>query len=124
MQIVNIGILAHVDAGKTSLTERLLYDTGAIDRLGSVEAGTTQTDTGDIERRRGVHADPDRAPGAARRRHTAKATPHRRGPLRPRGIRTLPHSAHPHRRRTGTCNPLMPTAAPATLCRNTDRILR
>jgi ribosomal protection tetracycline resistance protein len=54
MQIVNIGILAHVDAGKTSLTERLLYDTGAIDRLGSVEAGTTQTDTGDIERRRGI----------------------------------------------------------------------
>ena len=54
MQIINIGILAHVDAGKTSLTERLLYDTGAIDRLGSVEAGTTQTDTGDIERRRGI----------------------------------------------------------------------
>jgi ribosomal protection tetracycline resistance protein len=54
MQIVNIGILAHVDAGKTSLTERLLFDTGAIDRLGSVEAGTTQTDTGDLERRRGI----------------------------------------------------------------------
>jgi ribosomal protection tetracycline resistance protein len=54
MQIVNIGILAHVDAGKTSLTERLLYDTGTIDRLGSVEAGTTQTDTGDLERRRGI----------------------------------------------------------------------
>jgi ribosomal protection tetracycline resistance protein len=53
-QIVNIGILAHVDAGKTSLTERLLYDTGVIDRLGSVDAGTTQTDTGDIERRRGI----------------------------------------------------------------------
>src|SRR5207253_1253617 len=43
-----------VDAGKTSLTERLLYDTGVIDRLGSVEAGTTQTDTGDLERRRGI----------------------------------------------------------------------
>ena len=54
MQTVNIGILAHVDAGKTSLTERLLYDTGVIDRLGSVDAGTTQTDTGDIERRRGI----------------------------------------------------------------------
>jgi ribosomal protection tetracycline resistance protein len=53
-QIVNIGILAHVDAGKTSLTERLLYDTGVIDRLGSVEAGTTRTDTGEIERRRGI----------------------------------------------------------------------
>jgi ribosomal protection tetracycline resistance protein len=54
LQTVNIGILAHVDAGKTSLTERLLYDTGATDRLGSVEAGTTQTDTGEIERTRGI----------------------------------------------------------------------
>jgi ribosomal protection tetracycline resistance protein len=53
-QTVNIGILAHVDAGKTSLTERLLYDSGVIDRLGSVDAGTTQTDTGTIERRRGI----------------------------------------------------------------------
>ncbi|WP_372410399.1 GTP-binding protein [Streptomyces luteireticuli] len=51
---VNIGILAHVDAGKTSLTERLLFDTGAIDRLGSVDAGTTRTDTGAVERRRGI----------------------------------------------------------------------
>ncbi len=54
MQTVNIGILAHVDAGKTSLTERLLFDTGVIDRLGSVDSGTTQTDTGEIERRRGI----------------------------------------------------------------------
>ncbi|MEU7588817.1 GTP-binding protein [Micromonospora sp. NPDC049230] len=54
MQIVNLGIVAHVDAGKTSLTERLLHATGAIDRLGSVDAGTTQTDTGEIERRRGI----------------------------------------------------------------------
>jgi ribosomal protection tetracycline resistance protein len=51
---VNIGILAHVDAGKTSLTERLLFETGAIGRLGSVDAGTTQTDRGEIERRRGI----------------------------------------------------------------------
>ncbi|MEV1146907.1 GTP-binding protein, partial [Micromonospora sp. NPDC049799] len=54
METVNIGILAHVDAGKTSLTERLLFDTGTIDRLGSVDAGTTRTDTGEIERRRGI----------------------------------------------------------------------
>ncbi len=54
MPTLNIGILAHVDAGKTSLTERLLYDTGTIDGLGSVDAGSTQTDTGDIERRRGI----------------------------------------------------------------------
>jgi ribosomal protection tetracycline resistance protein len=54
MHILNIGILAHVDAGKTSLTERLLFETGVIDRLGSVDAGSTQTDTGEIERRRGI----------------------------------------------------------------------
>ncbi|MBZ4317794.1 elongation factor G [Streptomyces huiliensis] len=51
---LNIGILAHVDAGKTSLTERLLFDTGVLDRLGSVDAGTTRTDSGEIERRRGI----------------------------------------------------------------------
>ncbi|MGX9230061.1 GTP-binding protein [Streptomyces albus] len=50
----NIGIVAHVDAGKTSLTERLLYDTGAIDTLGSVDAGTTRTDSDALERRRGI----------------------------------------------------------------------
>ncbi|MGK5731042.1 GTP-binding protein [Streptomyces sp. URMC 124] len=52
--VLNIGILAHVDAGKTSLTERLLFDTGAIDRLGSVDAGSTRTDSGELERRRGI----------------------------------------------------------------------
>jgi len=53
-QTINIGVLAHVDAGKTSLTERLLFDAGVIDRLGSVDAGDTQTDTGAIERERGI----------------------------------------------------------------------
>ncbi|WP_245674337.1 elongation factor G [Actinoplanes rectilineatus] len=51
---LNLGILAHVDAGKTSLTERLLFDTGAIDRLGSVDGGDTRTDRGAVERRRGI----------------------------------------------------------------------
>jgi ribosomal protection tetracycline resistance protein len=40
---LNLGILAHVDAGKTSLTERLLYEAGVIRNVGSVDAGTTQT---------------------------------------------------------------------------------
>jgi ribosomal protection tetracycline resistance protein len=54
MQTLNLGILAHVDAGKTSLTERLLFDHGSIDRLGSVDTGSTQTDSGDLERQRGI----------------------------------------------------------------------
>ncbi|GAO10354.1 putative tetracycline resistance protein [Streptomyces lydicamycinicus] len=51
---LNLGILAHVDAGKTSLTERLLHHTGAIEEFGSVDAGTTQTDSMELERRRGI----------------------------------------------------------------------
>ena len=54
MRTLNLGILAHVDAGKTSLTERLLFEAGAIPELGSVDAGTTRTDSMDIERRRGI----------------------------------------------------------------------
>ena len=54
MQSLNLGILAHVDAGKTSLTERLLYAAGVIDHLGSVDNGDTQTDTLALERRRGI----------------------------------------------------------------------
>jgi ribosomal protection tetracycline resistance protein len=51
---LNLGILAHVDAGKTTLTERLLYEAGAIDRVGSVDAGTTTTDFLALERQRGI----------------------------------------------------------------------
>jgi ribosomal protection tetracycline resistance protein len=51
---LNLGILAHVDAGKTTLTERLLYASGVIDQLGSVDAGTTQTDLLPLERQRGI----------------------------------------------------------------------
>ena len=54
MKIINIGILAHVDAGKTTLTESLLYTSGAILELGSVDKGTTRTDTIFLERQRGI----------------------------------------------------------------------
>jgi ribosomal protection tetracycline resistance protein len=52
--MLNLGILAHVDAGKTSLTERLLYAAGVIDEIGSVDNGSTQTDTLALERQRGI----------------------------------------------------------------------
>jgi len=51
---LNLGILAHVDAGKTTLTERLLNAAGVIDDIGSVDHGTTQTDNLSLERRRGI----------------------------------------------------------------------
>ncbi len=50
----NIGILAHVDSGKTTLTEQLLYLTGTIHRAGSVDEGTAATDSLSIERTRGI----------------------------------------------------------------------
>ncbi|WP_329334509.1 TetM/TetW/TetO/TetS family tetracycline resistance ribosomal protection protein [Streptomyces sp. NBC_01352] len=54
MHLLNLGILAHVDAGKTSLTERLLHSVGVIDEIGRVDDGNTQTDTLALERRRGI----------------------------------------------------------------------
>ncbi|MCI3224578.1 translation factor GTPase family protein [Streptomyces sp. NP-1717] len=54
MTTLNLGILAHVDAGKTSLTERLLHAAGVIDEIGRVDDGNTQTDSLALERQRGI----------------------------------------------------------------------
>jgi len=53
-KIRNIGIIAHIDAGKTTTTERILFETGKTYRLGSVDEGTTVTDWMAQERERGI----------------------------------------------------------------------
>jgi elongation factor G len=50
----NLGIIAHIDAGKTTTTEHLLYYAGAIHRLGSVDEGTTDTDWMELEKEKGI----------------------------------------------------------------------
>ncbi len=50
----NIGVIAHIDAGKTTTTERILFYTGRIHRMGNVDAGTTVTDWMAQERERGI----------------------------------------------------------------------
>jgi ribosomal protection tetracycline resistance protein len=54
VRTLNLGILAHVDAGKTTLTERLLHAAGVIDEIGSVDDGSTQTDSLALEHQRGI----------------------------------------------------------------------
>ena len=53
-KIRNLGILAHVDAGKTTVTENLLYLSGSIKAIGNVDKGTSLSDTLDIEKKRGI----------------------------------------------------------------------
>ena len=53
-KFINIGIVAHVDAGKTSITELFLYKSGVTRTIGSVDKGTSQTDWLAVERERGI----------------------------------------------------------------------
>jgi elongation factor G len=53
-KVRNIGIIAHIDAGKTTTTERILFHTGQTHRMGNVDDGTTTTDWMDQERERGI----------------------------------------------------------------------
>jgi len=53
-KIINIGIFAHVDAGKTTITENLLFECGILKETGRVDKGNTQTDTMIQERERGI----------------------------------------------------------------------
>ncbi len=54
MQNVTVGILAHVDAGKTTLAEAILYRAGLLRRTGRVDSGDTAMDTHELERARGI----------------------------------------------------------------------
>ena len=92
----NIGIIAHIDAGKTTTTERVLFYTGQTHRIGSVDDGTTVTDWMEQERERGITIVSAAVTGVlARLRHQHHRHPrphrfHRRSPALP---------ARPRRRR-------------------------
>src|SRR4030066_1444976 len=53
-KVRNIGIIAHIDAGKTTTTERILYYTGKTYKIGDIDEGTTQMDWMEQEKERGI----------------------------------------------------------------------
>ncbi len=53
-KIINLGIVAHADAGKTTLTDQFLYQSGTIKTLGDVDKGTSHTDFLEVEKQRGI----------------------------------------------------------------------
>lgn len=53
-RVRNIGVMAHVDAGKTTMTEAMLYNAGVTHKRGSVDDGTTTTDSSPDEQKRGI----------------------------------------------------------------------
>ena len=71
----NIGIIAHIDAGKTTTTERILFYTGKTHRIGSVDDGTTVTDWMEQERERGITIVPRLSPLSGRVTRSTSSTP-------------------------------------------------
>jgi len=120
-KIRNFGIIAHIDAGKTTTTERVLFYTRRIHKVGNVDEGTTTTDWYIVEQQRGISIfsaavtcewkglmfKPHRHPGPRRfhRRGRAQPARSRRGRRGLRPVKGVEPSRKPSgARRTGTAS--------------------